>query len=81
VFPPAGAGQVFRPTAGGPDKSSAAVLSKERWERDGLPRWTTDGVIALPLAPSPYTAAIVQASCPHSHRCSSCAASPACSRQ
>jgi hypothetical protein len=36
VFPPPGAGQVFRPTAGGPDKSSAAVLSNERWERHGL---------------------------------------------
>jgi hypothetical protein len=36
---------------------------------------------ALLLAPLPYTAAIMQASCPHSHMCSSCAASLACSRQ
>jgi hypothetical protein len=28
LFPPPGAGQVFRPPAGGPDKSSFAVFSK-----------------------------------------------------
>jgi hypothetical protein len=43
VFPPPGAGQVFRPLAGGPDKSSGAVLSKERRKRHGPSRWTTDG--------------------------------------
>jgi hypothetical protein len=32
VFASRGTGQVFRPPAGGPDKSSAAVLSKERRE-------------------------------------------------
>ena len=30
------------------DKSSAADLSKERWERHGLPRGTTDGVTCPP---------------------------------
>jgi hypothetical protein len=42
VSPPPGAGQVFRPPAGGPDKSSDSVLSKERRKRHGPPRWTTD---------------------------------------
>jgi hypothetical protein len=32
VFASRGTGQIFRPPAGGPDKSSAAVLSKERRE-------------------------------------------------
>jgi hypothetical protein len=38
VLPPPGAGQVFRRPAGGPDKSSAAVLSKERRKRHSPPR-------------------------------------------
>jgi hypothetical protein len=45
------------------------------------PRRTTDGAICPPAGSFAYTAAIMQASCPHSHMCSSCAASLACSRQ
>ena len=64
-------GQVFgrRPLEGEVGAAWSAPLD-DRW-RDLPSCWV----------PSPYTAAIVQASCPHSHMCSSCAASPACSRQ
>jgi hypothetical protein len=49
AFPPPRTGQVFRPPAREPDKSSAAVLSEERRSQHRLPRWTTDGEEAITL--------------------------------
>jgi hypothetical protein len=43
VFASRGTAQVFRPPAGRPDKSSAAVLSKEGRKRHGPTHWTTHG--------------------------------------
>jgi hypothetical protein len=42
LVPPPSTGQVFRPPGRGPDKSSAAVLSKEKRKRHGSPHGTTD---------------------------------------
>jgi hypothetical protein len=42
LIPPPSTGQVFRPPGRGLDKSSAAVLSKEKRKRHGSPHGTTD---------------------------------------